>query len=87
MNHSVSAFTPKSKTYSKTESLETRVTIAASVQILGYEGFWEAIYQDFGVTVDANLRKYLRNMDKKKEGKANQRKQSKGNQRGVVNGR
>ena len=69
MNHSVSAFALKGKTYSKTESLETRVTIAACIQIVGYEAFWELIYSEFGVTFDGNLRKYLRNMDKKKKRK------------------
>ena len=66
MNNSVSAFAPKGKTYSKTESLETRVAIAACVQILGYELFWELVYKDFGVSFDGNLR---RNMDKKKRRK------------------
>ena len=67
MNHSVLVFAPKGKTYSKTESLETRVAIAASIQILGYEAFWELIYEDFRVSFDENLRTDLRNMDKKKE--------------------
>ena len=59
MNNSVSAFAPKGKTYSKTESLETRVAIAACVQILGYELFWELVYKDFGVSFDGNLRNII----------------------------
>ena len=35
----------------------------------GYELFWELVYKDFGVSFDGNLRKYLRNMDKKKRRK------------------
>ena len=62
MNNSVSTFALKGKTYSKTESLETRVPIAASIQLLGYEAFCELVYEDFGVTFDGNLITYLRNM-------------------------
>ena len=39
MNKSVSAFAPKGKTFSRTESLDTRVGIAAGIQVLGYELF------------------------------------------------
>ena len=69
MNHSVSAFAPKGKTYSKTKALEMRVAIAACVQILGYELFWQAIYEEFGLSLDDNLRTYLRKMDKDKQRK------------------
>ena len=50
MNQSVSCFAPKGKTFSKTESLDTRVAIAEGVQVLGYEFFWELIYADFDLT-------------------------------------
>ena len=33
---------------------------------MGYEAFWEIIYSDFDATFDGNLRKCLRNMDKKR---------------------
>ena len=89
MNNSVSAFSLKGKTYSKIESFETRAAIAACVQILGYEHFWELVYGYFGVSFDGNLRKYLRNIDKKKrrkkqlaqtnEGKAKRSKKRKKN--------
>ena len=40
MNTSVSTFAPKSKTYSMTNSLLTRVSIAAGISIAGHEQFW-----------------------------------------------
>ena len=62
MNKSVSAFAPKGKTFSKTESLDTRVCIAAGIQILGHHDFWVLIFEDFGMTADGNLRKFLKGM-------------------------
>ena len=62
MNKSVSAFAPKEKTFSKTESLDTRVGIAAGIQILGYHDFWVLIFEDYGMRTDDNLRKFLKRM-------------------------
>ena len=67
MNHSLSAFAPKGKTFSKTQSLDTRVAIADCTQIVGYERFWEFIFDELAVTFDDNLRFYLRTTDRKKK--------------------
>ena len=69
MNNSVASFGPKGKTYGKTESLDTRVAIAAGVQILGYELFWKQIFEELGLVFDDNLRKVLRRMQMDKDRK------------------
>ena len=69
MNHSVAAFAPKGKTFSKTESLDTRVAIAACIQILGYTEFWRQIFCELSITFDDNLRHFLEKMDMKKQKK------------------
>ena len=66
---SVASFAPKSKTYSKTESLDSRVAIAAGIQILGYEIFWQEIYDEFGLEMDTNLRLFFRKLQQKKDKK------------------
>ena len=73
MNKSVSTFAPKGKTLSKTESLDARVAIAAGCQILGYEYFWDQVFEEFGMVMDSNLRSYLRNLERKKQSKKNVR--------------
>ena len=69
MNKSVSAFAPKGKTFSKTESLDARVAIAAGCQILGYEHFWEQIFEEFGIVMDPNLRSFLSSLETTKQKK------------------
>ena len=36
MNQSVSSYAPKTKTYSKTNSLDARVALAAAIEVTGY---------------------------------------------------
>ena len=43
MNTSVSALAPKGKTYSMTNSLLTRVPIAADISIARHEHFWKNV--------------------------------------------
>ena len=69
MNQSVSAFAPKGKTFSRIQSLETRVAIAVVIQIKGYEAFWDIIFTECNMKLDDNLRAYLRRMDKQKRRK------------------
>ena len=69
MNKSVSAFAPKGKTFSRTESLDTRVGMAGAIQVLGYEVFWDKVFTIFGLILDDNLRLYLRSLQRKKERK------------------
>ena len=69
MNKSVSAFAPKGKTFSRTESLDTRVSVAAGIQVLGYEIFWEKVFDAFELVMDNKLRLFLRQLQKKKDRK------------------
>ena len=69
MNKSVSCFAPKGKTFSRTESLDARVGIAGGIQVLGYEQFWQEIFEEVNMTLDDNLRAFLRNLQKRKDAK------------------
>ena len=69
MNTSVAAFAPKGKTYSLTASLDTRVAIAGAIQVVGYFNFWKQVFDEFGITMDVNLRLHLETRDKVKGSK------------------
>ena len=78
MNQSVASYAPKGKTYSLTNSLDTRVAIAGCVQILGYLEFWSLVFAAFDIELDDNLRKHLRNRDSAKMKKRTKDKSIKG---------
>ena len=67
MNISVSAFAPKGKTYSMTNSLLTRVSIDAGISIAGHKKFWKNVATKLEFTFDANFMSMLRSRDRKKE--------------------
>ena len=70
MNTSVASYAPKTKTFCKTKSLETRVGIAAGIMIVGYEKLWRMIYDELGLEMDNDLIHSLRLRDSKKNRKA-----------------
>ena len=43
LNKSVTCYAPKDRTYSKTNSLDTRVAIAGAIQVVGYYALWKKI--------------------------------------------
>ena len=49
MNRSVSSFAPKDRTFCRTMSLETRISIAAGVQICGHYTFWRLVLEKHGI--------------------------------------
>ena len=59
MNTSVAAFAPKGKTYSMTNSLLTRVSIAAGISIAGHERFWINVAAELDFTFDAKCLSHL----------------------------
>ena len=59
MKQSVSSYAPNSKTYSKTNSLDIRVALAAAIEILGYRKVWQKIFSDFGVDLNDNMKTVL----------------------------
>ena len=66
LNKSVASYAPKHKTFSTTQSLSTRVGIAAGVQILGYHEFWRRVFQNFNIHFDDHLSNVLTKMQQKK---------------------
>ena len=67
LNRSVSSLAPKDRTFSKTESLQTRVAIAAAIKNVGHERFWEIIFKRLHISFDQNIRKFLRSLDIQRE--------------------
>ena len=41
LNKSVSSYAPKDRTYSRTNSLDTRIAIAGAIKIVGYYQLWK----------------------------------------------
>ena len=64
MNRSVSSFAPKDRTYARTMSLETRVSIAAGVQICGHYEFWRLVLQNHGIIMGDSMKLILQRRDK-----------------------
>ena len=70
MNKTVSTFVPKDKTFSTTESLDIRIGVTGSVQILGYQSFlWQA-FSLFHLFFDDNVAVFFERMDKSKEARS-----------------
>ena len=67
LKNSVTAYAPKSKTFSLTNSLYCWMLIAAGIQILGHKRFWNRMFMVFSLDLDCNLRMSLRNRDLKKK--------------------
>ena len=65
MNQSVCAFAPKGKTFSTTESLDTRVGITGA-QNVGYEIYWKEVFDAFGMEYDGCAETFNNMMDIKK---------------------
>ena len=87
INKSVSCFAPKAKTFLRTENLDTWLGIAAGIQVLGYEVFWDEVFHKFDLVMDDELRTFLRNL-KKKGGKRRRElhEPRNVNHRGAING-
>ena len=78
MNNLVQAYAPKTKNFSGTISLRTRVGIAAGILALGYEAFWTLVFRELKVEMDTDFRSTLQARDKKKAGKRASQKSIKG---------
>ena len=64
MNRSVSSFAPKDRTFCRTMSLQTRVSIAAGVQILGHYEFWNQVLTELGLTMSMSMETILKRRDR-----------------------
>ena len=67
MNRSVSSFAPKDRTFSRSMSLTTRVSIAARVQLVGHYKYWEMMLERQGIKMSSALETLLREKDKNSE--------------------
>ena len=78
MNNSVAAYAPKTKNFSGTLSLKTRVSIAAGVLALGYFGFWDQVFDEIGIEMDNTFASSLKARDAKKAQKRKAQKSTGG---------
>ena len=63
MNQSVSSYAPKNNTFSKSTSLNVRITIAGTIQVAGYYEVWRRIFDEFQLQIDDNLKHVLKQLD------------------------
>ena len=64
MNRSVSSFAPKDRIFCRTMSLETRISIAAGVQICGHYKFWSLVLEKHGIIIGDSMKLILLKRDK-----------------------
>ena len=77
MNRSVSSFAPKDRTFCRTMSLQTRVSIAAGVQILGHYRFWKEVLAAHGIQkMGDSMENLLRNRDRENKYRNEYRKKT-----------
>ena len=63
LNKSVASYAPKDRTFSRTQSLHTRVSIAVAVQVCGYFKSWSQILEELNVPMDENFAQQFRIID------------------------
>jgi len=66
MNHSVASSAPKTKTFSKSSSLTTRIMLVAGAQIIGHCELWKRVFNLFDLQIDKNLVRHLTKKDENK---------------------
>ena len=64
MNSSVKLYAAKDRTYSKSNSLDAHVAIAARCQVLGYVDYWSRICHSFSIPLDDQLIHALKQKDR-----------------------
>ena len=78
MNNSVSSYAPKTKNFSGTMSLKTRVGVAAGIQAIGYYGFWKRVFDELDLPLDTAFEHSLKMRDRKKESKRKRQRSTDG---------
>ena len=77
LNHSVATIAPKTKDFSKSNSLRTRVMLIGGAQIVSHCELWSRIFKKLDVEMDDNLIKHLKGKDqKRRRGKSNKRQKN-----------
>ena len=59
----MASYAPKDRTFSRTQSLHTRVSIAVAVQVCGYFKSWSQILEELNVPMDENFAQQFRIID------------------------
>ena len=77
LNHAVATIAPKTKDFSKSNSLRTRVMLTGAAQIVGHLELWSRIFKKLEVEMDENLIKHLKGKDNKKAKRQEQQKTKK----------
>ena len=66
LNTSIASYAPKNKHCCGTSSLDNRVYIVGSVQVLGYYCLWSRIFRAFDIDIDPALESHWRRGDNEK---------------------
>ena len=70
MNTCIARYAPKTRTYSKSISVEIRVLIGVCIFLTGYHYFWTELLQQLEIDICPALELYLLKRDKEKVSKA-----------------
>eukprot|EP00957_Ditylum_brightwellii_P100330 7647120-Ditylum_brightwellii.AAC.1 len=63
MNTAIAKFAPKTRTFSRTMSLQNRVSIAVGVQNNGNDLYWSRVYTALGMEMLSNLSSFWKKED------------------------
>ena len=74
MNRSISSFAPKDRTFCRSMSLTTRVSIAAGVQLVGHYKYWEMMLERQDIKMSSALEILLRKKDENSENRREYRR-------------
>ena len=67
LNSFIAWFAPKHRTYSRSMSLENRISIAVGITIFGYFGFWTRVYDQLCIPMPLSTKRWLEKRQEKRE--------------------
>ena len=74
LNNTISWLAPKNKTYSGTNSLKNRIDIAVSINSLGYDVYFEMLFEELGIDMTPSSKKYFDEREKQRHNHASSQK-------------
>ena len=74
LNSVVAWIAPKSKSFSGTVSLETRIYMAIEIHLVGFEQFFLSLLESMGIDVTPGVEYYLRIQQQRRENKSRRSK-------------
>ena len=81
LNKSATAYALKDKSYSRTQSLYTRISITGALNNVGYNKLRKGIYEGVELSVDENLNNHLNMLDGQKIKRGERAKMKEGRSR------